>query len=134
GELVKEQGAPVSGLEQAGLVPVRTGERTLPMPEQLAFEQALRECRAVDRNQRLVGPAAVLVDKLGDQLLARPALPADEDRRIGACDLAGEVYCLAERRRDADEGDLLALAVLLHQLEPEILGFAADHHRMGRAA
>ena len=36
--------------------------------------------------------------------------------------------------RDPDQGDLVAVAVLLHQLDAEILGFARHHHRVRGAA
>ena len=47
-DLVQEQGAFVRRLQQAGLVLRGAGERALPVPEQLAFDQILRKRGAVD--------------------------------------------------------------------------------------
>ena len=46
---------------------------------------------AIDRDERLVAPAAFLVDRPGDQLLARAALARDEDVGDGLGDLADHV-------------------------------------------
>jgi hypothetical protein len=102
------------------------------MPEELALEQPLGQGRAVDRHDRLVGAAAVLMDELRDHFLARAALAADEDRRVGPRDLAGELDRLAERGRNPDEGDLVAVAVLLHQLQTKVLCLTRDHHGVRR--
>ena len=48
--------------------------------------------------------------------------------------LAGQLDRLAEAGRDADQGELVAVAVLLLQLEPELAGLARDHDGVGGAA
>ena len=114
GELVEEQRPAVGGLEQARLVAVGAGEGALPVAEHLALEQRLGQRGAVDRHQRPARPPAVLVDELGDDLLAGAALAADEHRGVGGGHLAGQLDRLAEERRDPDQRDLVAVAVLLH--------------------
>src|SRR3546814_7332914 len=52
GHRVKEQGAAVGGLEQAGLVGVGAGEAALLVAEELAFHQLRRDRAAVDRHER----------------------------------------------------------------------------------
>src|SRR5687768_5173673 len=98
------------------------------MAEHLRFEKRLREGSAVDGNQGAARPAAVLMNELGDDFLSGPALTAYEDRRISRRHLAGKLDGLAEQRRDANQGDLVAVAILLHELDPKILGFTAHHH------
>src|SRR5262249_57641328 len=57
--------------------------------EQLALQDVLAERGAVQRDERLVPPRAVVVDRLGDQLLAGAALAGDQIGR-GACRGRGE--------------------------------------------
>src|SRR2546427_8595380 len=77
--------------EQAGLVAHGTGERSLAMPEHLRLQQPLGQGGAVHRHERSARATAVVVDELGDQLLATAALPGDEHRRVGRGDLAREL-------------------------------------------
>ena len=49
------------------------------MAEQLALKQGLRQGAAVDGDEGAVPTGAVVVDRAGDQFLARPAFPADQD-------------------------------------------------------
>jgi hypothetical protein len=92
--------------------------------EHLGFQQRLRQRGAVDRHQGPVSPPAVLVNELGNYLFAGAALATDKDGRVGAGDLAGEIHRLPEERRNPDQRDLVAVPDLLHQLDPEVLGFA----------
>ena len=55
-DLVEEEGAAVALLELADPLAVGPGERALLVAEQLALQQGLRDGRAVDRQERLVGP------------------------------------------------------------------------------
>ena len=124
---------PCAVSQQPRLVPVGAGERTFPVPEHLALEQRLGQRGAVDRHQEPARATAVLVDELSDDLLAGAALAADHHRCIGGRDLPRQLHGLAEQGRDSDQGNLVAVAVLLHQLDAEILGFTRHHHRVRRA-
>ena len=88
------------------------GERPLQVSEELALDQAGAERGQADRQERAVAPAAVAVDRPGDQLLAGAALAGDEDRDVG--------------RRD--QGDALEQVLHGRRLPIKRLGFA-----LGRA-
>ncbi len=71
---------PLALLELADAPLGRPGEGALLVAEQLALQQRLGNRRAVDRQERPVGAAAVLVEGAGDQLLAGAALAAGSAR------------------------------------------------------
>ena len=67
------------------------------MPEELAFDQALRHRRQVHRHEGTAAPVGVVVDVPGEHLLACPALARDQDRdRLGG-DLLGDPRHVAHR-------------------------------------
>jgi len=72
----------VGQLELAPLL--RRGARESPLfvAEELALQEPLRDGDAVELDEGPLLAEAVLVDALGDQLLARAALPRDEHRRV----------------------------------------------------
>ena len=71
------------------------GERPLDVAEQLALQQARRQGGAVDLDERLARPRAVLVDRLGQQLLAGAALAADQHGRRAGRHLADQAQAAA---------------------------------------
>jgi hypothetical protein len=97
--------------------------------EQLRFEEVLGEGGAVLRDEHLVAAAGLVVDRGGDQLLARTglALDADGGARIDhALELAQQRL---HRRRVADdvvELDLLLLALEVDVLATGVLGREAE--------
>jgi len=50
--------------------------------EEFAFEELLRNGRAVDRNKRLIGPWRFIMDRSGDELLAGAALSGNKHARV----------------------------------------------------
>src|SRR3546814_8622108 len=52
GDFVEKQRAVLGGLEQTGLVAVRTGEAALQMAEEFALHQLRRNRAAIDRHER----------------------------------------------------------------------------------
>ena len=81
-DLVEENGPALRQLELAG--PRRdAGGRARFDPEELGLKQALRHGRAVDRDERMVGARAGLVQGAGDEFLARAALAANQHRYVG---------------------------------------------------
>ena len=62
----------------------RAGERALLVAEQLRLDQVLRDRRAVDLDERALGALAVVVDRVGDQLLAGAVLALDQDVGVAA--------------------------------------------------
>src|SRR5262249_17616274 len=85
-DFVEENGAAMRQLEAADALRDGAGERALLMTEQLAFEQAGRDRRAIELDQRAFAPGAQVVNGAGDQLLARAGFAANQDGRIGGRD------------------------------------------------
>ena len=82
----------------------------LDVAEQLRFEEPRGQGGAVDLDERPVGPGAGRVDRLGDQLLAGPALAEDQDRRRAGRGLADRRQHPPDgRARTADPGQGLGL-------------------------
>src|SRR5581483_8435724 len=80
--LVQEDGAMVGQLESALALHQGPGEAALFVPEELALQQALRQSRAVDLDERPVSSRRVVVHGIGHELLAGARLPPDEDGGI----------------------------------------------------
>src|SRR5205085_2740179 len=66
-DFVEEQRPLVCLFELADLAARGAGERALLVAEQFAFEKALGKCRAVHTDEGRVAPAAVEVDRAGDE-------------------------------------------------------------------
>src|SRR5690606_6311040 len=78
--LVEEQGSSVGQFDLALGGLDCTGEGPLLMSEQLAFEQVLRNGRAIDGDETAVLSPARVVQALREQLLARAARAEQHDR------------------------------------------------------
>ncbi len=102
-DFVQEQRAAGGGLEQALAVGAGAGEAALDVPEQLAFEQMLRDGAAVDRHERPAGARALGVDQARHALLADTRLAADEHRRLAARELGDHDPQRLHGRRIADQ-------------------------------
>ena len=81
-DFVEEDGAVVRQLQQTWLVPIGAGEAAANVTEELRLEQRVGHRSAVERNQLHVPPAALLVDHLGNDFLANPALARQQHLRI----------------------------------------------------
>jgi hypothetical protein len=102
-DLVEEERAAVGLLEQAAFGHVRAGEGASHVAEELALEQALRDRRAVDRDEGPRGARSGEVDRPGDDLLASPALAGDEHRAPAVGDLADQGEDLPHRGARAEQ-------------------------------
>src|SRR5205814_1195207 len=100
-DLVEEECPAVGDLELALARRDRPCEGALLVTEELALDQLARERRAVHLDERLRAPRAVVVERVGDQLLPRAARAADEDRQIRVRHLADHV----EHALQAEVGD-----------------------------
>ena len=80
-DLIEEEGSPVGQLEAALFPGLGAGEGTPLVAEQLGLDQRLRQRGAVDADERPIGPGRVMVQRVGDQLLAGAALTPDQHRR-----------------------------------------------------
>jgi hypothetical protein len=70
------------------------------------------------------------MDELGNELLTGAALAHDHHGGIRAGHAPSQLHGLSERRRDAKQGDLVAIPVLLEKLDPEISRLARHHDGM----
>src|SRR5687768_10990934 len=66
------------GLEQAALCIGRARECAALVPEQLAFDQSVRDRRTVDLDERCCRALAVGMNSARDQLLTRAAFAGDQ--------------------------------------------------------
>ena len=80
--LVEEEGAPVRPLEPSLPRPDRPREAAALVAEQLGVDQVGRDGAAVDAQEGARRPPRTLVDRPGHDLLARPRLAQDQDRRV----------------------------------------------------
>ena len=103
-DLVEEHGAAVGRLEQPALLLPRVGERAAFVPEQLALEQLLGKRRTGDVDERSCRPVAVVVNRLGGEVLAGAGL-ARQQHRGGAArrDTRQQRLDLLHDRRFADD-------------------------------
>src|SRR5271166_2490076 len=102
--LVQEECPAVALLELADPLAVGPGEGAALVAEQLAFQQALGDGRAVEGPIRRPSPGSVLVDGAGDQLLAGAALTGDQHREVPRGDPANGLVHFAHGRASADDG------------------------------
>ena len=68
-----------------------TGKGALFMAKKLALQQILGNGGAVDREQALLAPFAVVMDGSGDQFLARSAFARHQNRCIAHRDAANHL-------------------------------------------
>src|SRR5262249_58982176 len=101
----------------------RAGERALLVAEQLALQDARRQRRAVHLHERAGFARAVDVDRVRDELLARPRLAAQEHRRRRGRDLLDLGEHLAQRAGLADDRAELERSV---DLAVEVAGVLAE--------
>ena len=124
GDLVEQQRAAVGFLEQSDLFGGRARERAARVPEELGLDQILGKRRAVDLDPRAASPVALLVERVGQELLAGAALADDEHVGVGVRHRGhGFEHTLDARRASEDlrVGDLvdepaLEVRVLAEQL------------------
>ena len=102
-DLVEEERAAARELEAALALGDRAREGALFVAEELALEQLPRERGAVDGDERPRGARREVVDRLGDELLARPARALDEDGRLRGGGLADDIEEPLHRGRGADD-------------------------------
>ena len=97
-DLVEEQRSPMSGLKLPRLPFSGAGKGALLVPEQLALEERFGERRAVEADKRRAATVAGIMDRPGDELLARATLPAHQHRGLRRCD-AGDLAGDGRQRR-----------------------------------
>ena len=78
---------------------MRAGEGALFVAEQFTLDQLPGQARAMHGHQPLAGAGTELMERPGDQFLARPAFAADEHIGLGRRDLAHRLQYLLHPRR-----------------------------------
>jgi hypothetical protein len=71
--------------------------------EELGLDQVLGEQRAADGHERLMAPAARVVQQVGDHFLAGPALAGEDHVAVAAAHHLDEVEDGAHPRAVADD-------------------------------
>jgi len=79
-DFVQEQGAAPGQFKAAGFVGHRTGERAFDVAEEFGFYEGLHQGGAAEGHKGPLGPAALEVDGLGEEVLAGPGLTLQENR------------------------------------------------------
>ena len=92
--LVEEQRPLVGLFELPDPLVGGPGEGTPLVPEQLAFQQVLRDRRAVEGHERLGGGRAKVVNRTGDHLLARSAFSLQQHRDVAVRHLSRQLHHL----------------------------------------
>ena len=86
-DLVEKQRAAFGLQKQSLRSAAGVGERAFDVPEKFAFQERVRQRRAIHGDERLLAAAAAAVQRLGDKLLAGAAFAHDEHRGVGIGDL-----------------------------------------------
>ena len=123
-DLVEEEGAAAGGLEEPLPVPVRAGEGSLHVPEELALDQLGGEGRAVQRHEGAPAAGALGVERPRRQLLPGPALAPQQHAHVGGPGAADEMVRLAHRGGVADQPAELARELLP---QPSVLAAQRQH-------
>ena len=95
--LVDEQRPLMRHFGQTYFLPDGPGERAFFVAEELALEQAVGDAGRVHRDKG-AGPAAAIVDVMGQQFLAHAGFPEDQHRGVG------RAYLAAVRQQAAHDG------------------------------
>ena len=101
--LVEEERAAVGEVEEPLGRPVGSGERAALEAEELALEERLGERCAIEGYEVRVAPGREPVERAGEELLSRAALPREQDVRTRRCDLPDEVEDVHDGEAPADE-------------------------------
>ena len=126
-DFVEEERATFREFEPALALRNGVRERAFFVAEQFAFEKGGGERRAVHRHERAGRPRGQLVDRVGDEFLARAARAFHEDRRLRRRNLADRVEQRLHRRRGAHDA---LHAVALVEAAPEVPVFALEVPRL----
>ncbi len=129
-DFIEKQGAAVGDLEEAGLLLDGAGEGAFFVAEEFALEQVFGDGAAVDGDEGVLPPLAVVMDRLGDQFLAGAAFAGHQDVDPAAGDFLDEVVDPLHRLAFADqtaEGVTLAEFLLERLRSPGAAPAAPGH-------
>src|SRR5262245_42123725 len=89
--------------EAANAAFVRTSKGAPLVPKQLALQQRRRKARAMDRDHLLFVARAEMMNRFGNEFLARPAFTLNHDRGLGGGDLPDHIEDLEHGGGLADD-------------------------------
>ena len=92
GDLVEKERSTRSGLEKARLIRCCTGEGAPAVAVELALEDCISYCRAVDRNEWTVTAPAEPVDKGGGKFLPCPRFSGYKNGQHAGCHFFDTLY------------------------------------------
>src|SRR5262249_41550479 len=130
-DLIEQQRAVLRNLEASRPAFARASERSLLMPEKLAFDQRLWQRGAVDRDKRAIVPRAQTMNRARDHLFAGAALAGDKDAGFARRGLPQQREDLLHARRASDH---LAENTLVAQVALEDTVFGTQSRDAGGAA
>ena len=107
GNLIKKQGSPVSSAQKPLPVALRSGEGPFHISEKFAFQQLLRNGRAVDHDKGLIAPRADIVYDAGQHAFARAGFSQNDEAGVGLSHLQGQIHGLAHGRSPAEKDFIL---------------------------
>ena len=102
-DFVEEQRAAVGLLEAADAHAVRAGEGALLVTEELGLEQVFLKRSRVDLDERAFSARRSVVDRAGDQFLARAGLAANQHGRVAVRNLLHDLEDVLQRTARADD-------------------------------
>jgi serine/threonine protein kinase len=124
-DLVEEHGPARSTLDGTNARARGAGERALLVPEQLALDERRRNRAAVDDDERSALARTRLMNRFGEQRLARSGLALDQNGRVGAGNPRQRLEDAPHRDRPANRpaeviiGGERLLGVVLPVFEPQ---------------
>ncbi len=103
-DLVEQQGAAARLLDAADLALLGSREGAALVAEQLGLQQVAGDRRTVHRHEGPAGPRGVMMDRVGDEFLARPALAQDQHGQVAVRDAPDGLVDFPHRAALADDG------------------------------
>ena len=129
-DFVQEQAAAVGLLEAADSLAIGAGEGALLVAEQLRLEQRLGQRRAVHFDEVARRAVRVVMNRAGDELLARARLAPDQHGRVALRHLAHDAQHALQRLARADDAVEIVDVVLRVPQVVELVAHAPHLERL----
>jgi len=96
-DFVEQKRALVRCFDETDALPIRAGERSFFVTEELALEQIRRNRGAAERHKRLILPAALTMYVLCNYFFSRARFAQNEHRRVRCCKATRDRHELSHR-------------------------------------